>query len=153
MFNKVIIFLIINFSALAIGQVFTGKGVVSEWYQLLDKAPWTPPGWVFGAAWTTIMICFSVYMAYAWEKISKHRSLLFIFVVQWILNVAWNPVFFYFQNVLLGLAVITSLTGVVVGIFLLYKEELKTKSFLIVPYGLWLLIATSLNAYILVMNP
>ena len=40
-------FLIINFGGLAIGQVWTGDGVTSEWYTSLNQAPWTPPGWVF----------------------------------------------------------------------------------------------------------
>jgi tryptophan-rich sensory protein len=53
-----LLFFILNFAALAVGGLFTGSGVSSEWYQNLDKAPWTPPGWVFGAAWPFIMICF-----------------------------------------------------------------------------------------------
>ena len=39
-------FLIINFGGLAIGQVWTGDGVTSEWYTSLNQAPWTPPGWL-----------------------------------------------------------------------------------------------------------
>ncbi|MEM6378823.1 MAG: TspO/MBR family protein, partial [Bacteroidota bacterium] len=57
MLARVIIFLILNFVALGIGGFFTGPGTSSEWYNNLNQAPWTPPGWVFGAAWTTIMIC------------------------------------------------------------------------------------------------
>ena len=55
-------FLIINFGGLAIGQVWTGDGVTSEWYTSLNQAPWTPPGWVFGLAWTSIAITFSLLM-------------------------------------------------------------------------------------------
>lgn len=43
---KTIIFLILNFAALAIGGLSTSSGVTSEWYNALNKAPWTPPGWV-----------------------------------------------------------------------------------------------------------
>jgi len=64
MIKKVIIFLILNFTALAIGGLFTGKGVPSDWYQDLNQAPWTPPGWVFGFMWTFIMISYAVYMAH-----------------------------------------------------------------------------------------
>ena len=59
---RVIIFLVLNFAALGLGGLFTSKGVPSDWYQHLNKAPWTPPGWAFGFAWTLIMICFSFYM-------------------------------------------------------------------------------------------
>ena len=52
------LFLLLNFGALAIGSYFMNNGPQSNWYLTLNKAPWTPPGWVFGVAWTTIMICF-----------------------------------------------------------------------------------------------
>jgi hypothetical protein len=57
-------FVLLNFLGLYIGGRFTGPGVTSSWYQTLDQAPWTPPGWVFGVAWTTVMIGFSWFMAW-----------------------------------------------------------------------------------------
>ncbi len=152
MYYRLLIFLIINFAALGIGGLFTGQGVPSDWYQNLDKAPWTPPGWVFGAAWTSIMICFAVYMAYAWEAVSNHNYLIGLFIVQWILNVIWNPVFFKYNDVFAGLIVILTLTFLV-GYFLFgYISPLKAKSLLVLPYFLWLLIASSLNFYIYLKN-
>ena len=81
MIFKTILFLVINFAALAVGGIFTGKGVVSEWYLSLSKAPWTPPGWVFGAAWTTIMVCFAIYMAFAMEKVTNRKELIVLFSI------------------------------------------------------------------------
>jgi translocator protein len=152
MILRAILFLVINFAALAIGGIFTGKGVPSEWYASLSKTPWTPPGWVFGAAWTTIMICFAIYMAFAYEKVKNTKALIALFSIQWVLNVLWNPVFFYFHQVMIGLIVISALT-ILIAVFLFrYWSDLKLKSILILPYFIWLLIATSLNAYILLNN-
>ena len=152
MIYRLIIFLLINFGALAIGGLFTAKGVPSEWYESLTKAPWTPPGWVFGFAWTTIMICFSVYMAWLWPIAENKKLLLILFIVQWILNVSWNPAFFYYHNILAGLFLITGLT-LLIGFFLFfYWPELKSRSVFIFPYLTWLIIATSLNAYIYLKN-
>lgn len=152
MVYRIIIFLVLNFGALGIGGFFTGKGVPSEWYSNLNKAPWSPPGWVFGFAWTTIMICFSVYMAYAWAKVSDLKLLMILFALQWVLNIAWNPAFFYFHQVSVALMIIILLT-VLVGYFLVaYWSDLKMYSLLIIPYFVWLLIATSLNAYVLIKN-
>ena len=146
------IFLIVNFAALGLGSLFTSNGVSSDWYQDLNKAPWTPPGWVFGAAWTTIMICFSGFMAFAWSTATNRNALIALFVIQWILNVAWNPLFFKYHAVLAALIAITSLT-ILVGYFLFnYTDQLKLRSLLVAPYFLWLLIATSLNGYILWNN-
>jgi translocator protein len=64
---RILIFLILNFSALIAGVSLYGEGGNSEWYNNLTKAPWEPPGWVFGAAWTIIMICFAFYMSITWK--------------------------------------------------------------------------------------
>jgi len=149
---RIIVFLLINFAALGVGSLFTTDGVVSDWYLNLNKAPWTPPGWVFGAAWTTIMICFSIYMAYAWDRVKNRNTLLILYIVQWILNVGWNPVFFNLRNVPFGLVVISSLTILMLYFLFRYWSVLKTKSLLLLPYCIWLLIATSLNGYVLFNN-
>lgn len=152
MLYRILIFLVLNFAALGIGSLFTSNGVSSDWYINLNKAPWTPPGWVFGAAWTTIMICFAFYMAYAWDTVANRNLLIGLFIIQWVLNILWNPVFFKYQEVFFGLIVISTLT-LLVGCFLIsYWNQLDLKSLLILPYFLWLLIATSLNTYILLNN-
>jgi len=152
MLKRIILFLLLNFAALAIGGLFTGSGVTSDWYTTLNQAPWTPPGWMFGAAWTTIMICFAVYMAYAYDKVEIKRGLIMAYALQWILNVSWNPIFFEFRLVTVGLVTITCLTLLVGYMLIKYRAELKSKSVFILPYVLWLCIATSLNAYILLYN-
>ena len=152
MVYRLILFLVINFGALAVGGIFTSAGVSSSWYENIQKAPWTPPGWVFGAAWTSIMIFFSIYLATAWPKIENKKILIGLFTVQWILNVGWNPIFFYYQNMLLGLAVILLLTFLIGFILIFYRKEVKFISLFILPYFVWLIIATSLNWYILLKN-
>jgi translocator protein len=152
MIYRIIAFLVFNFAALAIGGLFTNAGVSSDWYANLAKAPWTPPGWVFGAAWTSIMICFSIYLAYLWPKVENKNVLIGLYVLQLILNIGWNPSFFYYHQVFVGLFIITGLT-ILVGFFMInYWSELTYKSVLILPYFVWLLIATSLNGYVLLKN-
>ena len=152
MIQRLILFLFLNFGALALGGIFAGQGAVSDWYEALNKAPWTPPGWVFGFAWTTIMICYSLFMTLAWEKISNRKKFVLLFVIQWILNVGWNPSFFYMHEVLFGLIIISSLTFLIAYIFFSYQKSLKGIVYYQLPYLIWLCIATSLNGYILAMN-
>lgn len=147
MIRNFIIFLILNFTALAIGSLFTVPGVSSEWYQALDKAPWTPPGWVFGFSWTFIMICLSMYMAIAWNRITFKKPLSTLYGIQLFLNIIWNPIFFYYHNITLGLIIIGALTIVVGLILFLFRGQMQKTSLLLVPYLIWLCIATSLNAY------
>lgn len=149
---KLIVFLILNISALIIGSFLMDGGPQSEWYQTLNKAPWTPPGWVFGTAWFIIMICFSFYMANLWQLYKNKKTIISLFTLQWILNVGWNPTFFYYKYVLTGFIVIIGLTVLIGFILLFYWTKLKLKSILILPYLLWLFIATSLNGYIIFNN-
>jgi len=144
--------LLINFGALAIGGLAAREGVDSDWYYNLNKAPWTPPGWVFGFTWSFIMICLSIYMAMAYECVQKNKPLLIIFGIQWILNVIWNPMFFHFHSTVTGLIIISSLTLIVCLIAYQYRNEMKKFTLLLAPYILWLFIATSLNAYIVLNN-
>lgn len=152
---KLILFLIINFAALAIGGLFTAKAVNADWYLSLNKAPWTPPGWVFGAAWTFIMITFSFFMAKILPeyKADNFKIILFLFSIQWILNVIWNPIFFKYHQSSLGLVVIISLTFLVYYFtYYGFKNTPWYMALLMLPYAIWLTIATSLNAYILLKN-
>ncbi len=149
---RFIVFLVLNFAALALGGFFTGSGVTSEWYTNLNQAPWTPPGWVFGVTWTSIMIFFTFYMTIALKRVSNKGLLIAFFAIQWVLNVSWNPVFFYFHEINLGLIIISLLTLLIMMMLVKYSSDLKYYSLLIVPYFIWLLIASSLNAYIF-MNP
>ena len=145
------LFLFINFSALGIGSWLMNSGPTSGWYLTLNKAPWTPPGWVFGAAWTTIMICFSIYLSYL-MPFKGVNAFWFVFGVQFILNVSWNYIFFNQHAIGFALIVIIVLSLVVGYYLFVFGKELKLKSLFIVPYFSWLLIAISLNAYSYIKN-
>lgn len=152
MIKRILLFLVLNFTALGIGGMFTGVGVSSDWYENLSKAPWTPPGWMFGAAWTLIMVSFAVYMAYLINIHSNKKRIVLLFLFQWILNVAWNPLFFYSQEIMAGMICISILTLLIGYLFFRFLKDLRFKSIFLAPYLIWLLIATSLNAYIVIFN-
>lgn len=146
-----IIFLIINFGALGLGVLLMQNGPETDWYLQLNKAPWTPPGWVFGSAWSTIMFCYSFYMMYLFIA-QPNTKVKILFTVQFILNVSWNLVFFNQHLITLGLLFILALTAIVTIFLYDYRKIQGLKSLLIVPYFLWLCIATSLNLYVLLYN-
>lgn len=145
-------YLALNFGGLWLGNIATGPGVSSEWYTSLNQAPWTPPGWVFGAAWTIIGITFSVFMANETKYKDENPAPRSLYVESLLLNVMWNFVFFTEHTFAAGLLItallfivflMTHYTRIVAG----WKRALW-----IMPYYLWLIIATSLNWYIVIMN-
>ena len=145
-----LIFLLVNFLTLYLGVSLYGEGGTSSWYINLNRAPWEPPGWVFGAAWSSIMIFFAMYMSYCWYKVKM--KILPIYLMQLILNISWNPVFFRYHYILLGLLIIILLATVVTFMLYKYWVEIKLRSILILPYLIWLVIAISLNGYTFIYN-
>ncbi len=148
----ILLFIVLNFGALAIGSYFMNSGPSSDWYLTLKKAPWTPPGWVFGVAWFSIMICYSIYMANL-ILISEFKFFIWIvFAIQFILNISWNYFFFNQHLTMLGFLNIGLLT-IVVGYFLFnFSGTMRLSTLWIAPYFVWLLLASSLNLYIVIKN-
>jgi|GEM_PF-112963 len=150
-----LIFGVLNFGGLAIGSMATGPGVSSEWYAGLAKAPWTPPGWVFGAAWTTVMLGFTWFMTSAWaraESAADKKGQALWFGLAWGLNVAWNPLFFGLQATGVALFEILSLYAVIAAMAARNWSTAGAGRWGVVPYLVWLAIATSLNAYVVWAN-
>ena len=146
-----LLFLVITFSGLAIGSWLMANGPLSVWYINLKKAPWTPPGFVFGLAWSIIMICFSIYLGKLFLKANTQKNKL-IFLLQFILNVSWNFIVFNQHLVLLGLINIILLTSLLFYYYFKVSHKVEKYKYLLLPYMIWLCIATSLNLYILVYN-
>lgn len=148
-----LIFIVSNFGALGIGTLLMNNGSSSEWYNKLNKAPWTPEGWVFGAAWFSLMTCFSIYMTQLVSKFEiPDTKLIKLYVIQWVLNVSWNYIFFNKHLTVLGLVIIFAL-WLLIGYFTFkYLNQMKYATVFILPYLIWMTIATSLNAYIVINN-
>lgn len=146
-----LVFFVINFGGLAIGSWLMNNGPMTDWYINLNQAPWTPPGWVFGFAWTTIMICFSIYLGKLF--LSNNTSInKIIFFIQFVLNVSWNYIFFNQHQVTFGLITIILLTSLLFIYFFKLSDSIGKFKYLLLPYMIWLCIATSLNLYILIHN-
>ncbi|MDC1259260.1 tryptophan-rich sensory protein [Flavobacteriaceae bacterium] len=150
-YKRLLLFIVINFSALAIGTWLMNDGPRTAWYINLNQAPWSPPGWVFGVAWSSIMLLFSVYMAFLLQVYTSKKVML-LFSTQFVLNVFWNYLFFNQHLIFLGLLNIIFLTVLMFYFLVTFKRTLKNKSFYVLPYCLWLVLATSLNLYIALFN-
>ncbi|MDA0863733.1 MAG: tryptophan-rich sensory protein [Bacteroidetes bacterium] len=152
-FKIPLVFGVLNFGGLYLGAIATNPGVNSVWYTSLNQAPWTPPGFVFGLAWTLIMICFTVYLTVLWSNQSIRKTLSALFGLSWLLNVLWNPVFFSLHQTTFALFLISGLLVLLMVMAVKFAKFLGYKTIWILPYIAWLIIATSLNAYIVLQNP
>lgn len=141
-----VLFGVLNFMALAIGGLFTGPGVQSDWYAGLDQAPWIPPGATFGIAWTVVMISLSVFMS---QNQPRHPRRFYLWYgIQWVLNVAWNPLFFSARWTDLALL---DLVLLLVAVLMMWRF-CRRGGWLLIPYVVWLIVATSLNTWVVLFN-
>jgi tryptophan-rich sensory protein len=131
---RLLLFFVLNFGALALGSYLMGEGPMGSWYTNLNKAPWTPPGWVFGASWTLIMICLSIFMNKAVQIEALSKTILWIYGVQLVLNILWNPLFFDLNW--MGIALIEIILLVFVVGFMAYQGKALSAPAYLATYSL-----------------
>lgn len=80
------------------------------------------------------------------------KTLIVLFILQLIANFLWSVFFFYLENPFLGLTDIVILDIIVIFYIIKSYSVSKISTWLFVPYLLWILFATYLNAYIFIYN-
>ena len=84
------------------------------------------------------------------EALSK--TILWIYGVQLVLNILWNPLFFDLHWMGIALIEIILLVFVVGFMAIKAKPYMPLLTWLLTPYVVWLIIAITLNAYALQNN-
>lgn len=125
------------------------------WFQSLVKPAIFPPPVTFGIVWTILYIMIGFALALvcsAWG--ARGRGLAIgIFVVHFLLNLAWSPVFFGTQNISGGLIVIAMVDVTLLAVIWAFWRVRRSAGLLLLPYLAWALFATVLNYEFMRMNP
>ena len=126
-----------------------------EWYAGLAKPSWTPPNWLFGPVWTALYLMMGTAAWLVWRKggWSAARGALICFLVQLGLNAAWTPLFFGAHAMAAALVCIVALWVAVLVTILAFRRHHRIATLLLVPYLLWLTLATALNYELWRLNP
>lgn len=146
-------FILASFAAAAIGGAATAENV-RTWYPTLNKPAWTPPGWVFGPAWTLLYALMSVAAWRIWlirEKPGARRALTLHFV-QLALNALWSVLFFGLKQPGLALGEIVVLWLLLLTIWRAFWRLDAAAGVLWTPYVAWVGFATALNGSIWWLN-
>ena len=77
-YRYILIFLVINFAALALGSYFSVAGPNSSWYKNLVIAPWTPPGWFF---WPRLELNHDILFGILCQGISTRRTTQILYTI------------------------------------------------------------------------
>ena len=127
---------------------------MNTWYKDLNRAPWSPPNYVFGIIWPILylLMTISVLLVIFNKKCYPYCRPITFFILQLILNLFWTTVFFQLQQPIIALIMIVLIIGITAYTALQFYPYSKVASLLLVPYLLWLCVALSLNGYIVLYN-
>lgn len=142
----------------AVGSLATFKNV-DGWYAGADKAPWSPPNWVFGPVWTVLYTATAVAAWLIWRRRAEgSRAALTVYALQLALNLLWTPAFFGLYPALgtpalwIAFAIIVALAAAVSGTVMLFGPISRTAGLLMLPYLSWIVFAASLNLWAALHN-
>ena len=142
------------FAVAALGGAASTSGL-REWYDDLDKAPWNPPGWVFGPAWTVLYVLMAIAAWLVARTGVDQRAVqiaLVLYLAQLALNLGWSLLFFGARAPGWALVDIVVLVVLVAVTAVAFWRIDATAGWLLVPYLAWLLFATSLNVWVVARN-
>ena len=154
---------LVGFLALSHAVSFVGSLAIianaNGWYAAANKAPWTPPGWVFGMTWTVLYTAMAVAAWLVWRQWSVRRGgAMLAYGIQLALNLAWAPTFFGMYPMLgtaalwLALLIISALALGVSVTVLLFGPISRAAGLLMLPYISWIVFSASLNFYAATTN-
>lgn len=114
-----------------------------------------PPGWVFGAAWTTLYLLLGIALALILHaRGARGRgAALALFASQLLLNFAWSPMFFALHEVRIAFFMIVAIILLSIAATFLFARIRTAAALLMLPYLLWLAFAGYLTLAIDALNP
>ena len=133
-----------------LGWVFVDMGM--DWFDGLRKPSEWIPNIVIPIMWTFIYFVFIFYLIHLVRKEKDNKRVIWLSIINGILNVLWCLVFFAMNSLLGGLIII--ILNLIASVLLL-REICKTSefySYILTVYPLWLSIATCLNLASWILN-
>ncbi len=137
------------------------------WYQSLAKPAWAPPGWLFGPVWSVLYAIIAVTYGTVFYKTATREipwTVALPFALNLIFNFVFTPIQFGLRNNMLALAdILLVVVTLVWALYALYIHGLTrhietgapSYNWIIIaniPYLLWCLFATVLQATITWLN-
>ena len=132
-----------------------GLTELGPWYFSLKHPEWKPPDPYFGVIWTTIFTLCAISGALAWQAAqgpNEQKRIILLFGVNAFLNILWSAIYFklqrpdfaVFEVVFLWLSILSLIMG-------LWRVS-KKAALLLIPYWVWVSIATVLNVETVKLN-
>lgn len=132
-----------------------GSAADNPWFAALTKPALYPPPATFGIVWTILYILMGIaaaLVASSWGARFRTAALV-AFVVQFVLNLAWSPLFFALHQLDGAFYLILAIDLAVLVTLILFWRVRRVAGMLLLPYLLWVAFATYLSWDIARLNP
>ena len=133
-----------------LGSIFVNIGL--EWFAGLNKPSQFVPSFIIPIIWTIIYILTAIILFNLIKQDNLTKSLKILFLINGFLNVFWCLVFFTLKQTQLGNLVIV--INAYFGAYLIYALSKVNKNYarLLTIYPIWLIVATTLNTCLWILN-
>ena len=133
----------------------SNSGISNDWYAALQKPSFQPPAWMFGMVWATLYTLLGIALAIVLNAppSKERRDALWLFGGQLVLNFAWSPVFFGLHMIDIALVIIVVMLVMALTAARYFRPIRPLAGWLMLPYLLWLCLATALNYETGRLNP
>ncbi|MEV6911731.1 TspO/MBR family protein [Amycolatopsis sp. NPDC051071] len=138
-------------SAIVGGVAALAVATRPEVHNLLARPSWAPPGWLYGPVWSALLLVVAFAGWSYWRTDGETRGFA-LYGVCLLLTLLWTPLFFAGGAHVLALADVVVLDLVVAVTMLEFARRSKLAAWLLVPYLLWLLFSTAVNAAVVWLN-
>jgi translocator protein len=130
---------------------------IGPWYRSLKTPAWKPPDWAFGPIWTVILVLAAVSAARAWEAAAAapaaQQRIMWLFLLNAALNVLWNVFYFTVKRPDWALIEVVFLWLSLAALIVVIWPINETAAWMLVPYLVWVGIASVLNRAVVKLNP
>ncbi len=151
-----IIALALSLSAGIVGALAQGPAAeVSSRYLAFALPAWAPPAGAFGLVWPVLYVLIGVAGWRVWRAaggVGPAAGSLALWLTQLAVNAAWPAVFFGLDQLGWAIVVIVALDVLVVATIVAFRRHDGPAAWLLVPYLIWILYATALNAAVWWLN-
>jgi len=132
-----------------------GSGAGNPWFMDLVKPAIYPPPATFGIVWSALYLLMGIALTLViTARGAPGRGLAIgLFVLQFVLNLAWSPLFFGMHQIAAALGLLVAIDVAVIATVAVFRKVRPLAAWLLLPYLAWVMFATLLNWQFLSANP
>lgn len=145
--------LLLAFSAAAVGGFASVNA--ADFYRLLVRPSWAPPGWVFGPVWSVLYALMGISAWLVWRErgFAGARNALVLFIFQLAVNALWSWLFFAWHMGGAAFGEVLFLWVLILCTMVLFWRVSNVAAALLFPYLAWVSFAAVLNFAMWRLNP